>query len=156
VDEIQESNDPELLAGEGLTRQVLDRVMDIMEAIDRDAISKIYRDGLENMFREPEFRDAEKIQQLIEIQEHHSLLEPILTGILNSNGIQVIIGGEGPYKEIEDMSLVLSRYGIRDRASGVLGIMGPRRMPYSRAISTVRYVRRLMDDLISDVYGDDY
>jgi heat-inducible transcriptional repressor len=155
VDEIEESNDPELLAVEGLTRQVLDRVMDIMAAIDRDAISKIYRDGLENMFREPEFRDAEKMQQLIEIQEHHNLLEPILAGILNSNGVQVIIGGEGPYREIDDMSLVLSRYGIRDRASGVLGIMGPRRMPYGRAISTVRYVRRLMDDLISDVYGDD-
>jgi heat-inducible transcriptional repressor len=155
VDEIEESNDPELLAVEGLTRQVLDRVMDIMAAIDRDAISKIYRDGLENMFREPEFRDAEKMQQLIEIQEHHNLLEPILAGILNSNGVQVIIGGEGPYREIDDMSLVLSRYGIRGRASGVLGIMGPRRMPYGRAISTVRYVRRLMDDLISDVYGDD-
>ncbi|MEA3407829.1 MAG: heat-inducible transcriptional repressor HrcA [Chloroflexota bacterium] len=153
--EIKESDNPELGALEGLTRQVLGRVVDIMESIDCDAITKIYRDGLENMFCEPEFRDAEKMQQLIEIQQHHSLLEPILTGILNSNGIQVIIGGEGPYEEIEHLSLVLSRYGIRDRASGVLGIMGPRRMPYGRAISTVRYVTRLMDDLISSVYGHD-
>ncbi|MFP3895366.1 MAG: heat-inducible transcriptional repressor HrcA [Anaerolineales bacterium] len=153
VEEIQESKDPELTALEGLTRQVLDRVIDIMESIDREAISKIYRDGLENMFREPEFRDAERMQQLIEIQQHHSLLEPILTSILNSNGIQVIIGGEGRYEEIDSLSLVLSRYGIRDRASGVLGIMGPRRMPYGRAISTVRYVTRLMDDLICNVYG---
>lgn len=155
AEEIRENKDSELTALEGLTRQVLDRVVDIMESIDRDAISKIYRDGLENMFREPEFKDAEKMQQLIEIQKQHSLLEPILTGILNSNGIQVIIGGEEPYEEINNLSLVLSRYGIRDRASGVLGIMGPRRMPYGRAISTVRYVTRLMDELISNVYGED-
>lgn len=155
VGEIRKSDEPELVALEGLTRQVLDRVLDIMESIDRDAITKIYRDGLENMFREPEFRDVEKMQQIIEIHKHQSPLEPILASILNSNGIQVIIGGEGPYQEIDNLSLVLSRYGIRDRASGVLGIMGPRRMPYGRAISTVRYVTRLMNDLISNVYGDD-
>ncbi|MGI5917716.1 MAG: HrcA family transcriptional regulator, partial [Anaerolineae bacterium] len=39
------------------------------------------------------------------------------------------------------------------KASGVLGIMGPTRMRYARAISTVRYVALLMDGLIANMYG---
>ena len=49
---------------------------------------------------------------------------------------------------------MLSPYGIKGQASGVLGVMGPTRMQYARAISTVRYIARLMDGLMSDVYVD--
>jgi heat-inducible transcriptional repressor len=48
---------------------------------------------------------------------------------------------------------VLSPYGIRNSASGILGIIGPIRMPYARAISTVRYVAQLMDGLLAETYG---
>jgi len=136
----------------GLGDQVLQRVVSVMKDLDRRSISEIYRDGMVNIFGQPEFDDVAKIRRLLEIQRRHNLLEPILAGILNSNGIQVIIGGEGQYEGIDDVSLVLSRYGIRGRASGVLGIMGPRRMAYARAISTVRYVADLMDSLMTDVY----
>ena len=59
-----------------------------------------------------------------------------------------------PFEEIYDVSMVLSPYGIRDRASGVLGVVGPTRMPYAHVVSTVRYVARMMDGLIDEVYGE--
>ncbi|MBC7257034.1 MAG: HrcA family transcriptional regulator, partial [Chloroflexi bacterium] len=70
-----------------------------------------------------------------------------------ANGVQIIFGGEGPYEDISDVSLVLSPYGIRGKASGVLGIVGPMRMPYGRAISAVQYVAELMSGLIREIYG---
>ena len=65
----------------------------------------------------------------------------------------VIIGGEGRWNELSECSLVVSPYGVSGEATGALGVMGPMRMPYSRAISTVRYVAGLLSDLFRDLYG---
>jgi heat-inducible transcriptional repressor len=71
----------------------------------------------------------------------------------NVGGVQVVIGGEGRWRELRDCSLILARYGVADQATGALGVLGPTRMPYSRAISAVRYVSDLMSDLVSDLYS---
>jgi heat-inducible transcriptional repressor len=153
VREMQESINPELTGLRGWEDSVFQRVIYLVQQVDRHSVSEIYRDGLANVLREPEFVDADKFRQVVEVLEQRGILEAILTKILNANGVQIIIGGEGPYEEIDDFSLVLSPYGIKGKASGVLGIMGPTRMPYARAISTVRYVAHLMDSLMTDVYG---
>jgi heat-inducible transcriptional repressor len=151
--EIRASTNRELVGLRDWEAQVLERVLYLMEQVDRHSISEIYQDGLANVMRQPEFLDLERLRDVVEIIEQRSLLESILTKILNTNGVQIIIGGEGAYQEIDDVSLVLSPYGIKGEASGVLGVMGPTRMQYARAISTVRYVAHLMDSLIADVYG---
>jgi heat-inducible transcriptional repressor len=45
---------------------------------------------------------------------------------------------------------VLARYGVAGQVTGTLGILGPMRMPYTRTISTVRYVAGLLSDLVND------
>jgi heat-inducible transcriptional repressor len=89
------------------------------------------------------------------MEERSSLLEEVLANTLNPNvgGVQVVIGGEGRWRELRDCSLVLARYGVPDYAIGALGVLGPMRMPYNRTISTVRYVADLMSDLVSDLYS---
>jgi heat-inducible transcriptional repressor len=68
--------------------------------------------------------------------------------------VQVVIGGEGDWEELKDCSMVLARYGVNNVATGALGVVGPTRMAYGRAISTVRYVAELMTDLVNEAYGD--
>lgn len=138
---------------EGLEGELLARIIQLMEEADRVSLGEIYSDGLANVLRHPEFLDIERFRRVVDMLEHASLLEPILLRMLNTNGVQIIIGGEGPYEAIEHVSLVLSRYGVKHIASGVLGIMGPVRMPYARAISTVGYVAQLVGSLMADVYG---
>jgi heat-inducible transcriptional repressor len=89
------------------------------------------------------------------MEEHSSLLEEVFENALSMNvgGVQVVIGGEGRWRELRDCSLVLGRYGVPDQAIGTLGVLGPTRMPYGRAISAVRYVSDLMSDLVSDLYS---
>jgi heat-inducible transcriptional repressor len=67
--------------------------------------------------------------------------------------VRVIIGGEGRWEALREMSLLLSRYGLHGGPTGVLGVLGPLRMPYGRAISTLRYVSGLMSELLADWYG---
>jgi heat-inducible transcriptional repressor len=49
--------------------------------------------------------------------------------------------------------MVLARYGVPGFATGALGVLGPTRMPYGRAISAVRLVAELMSDLVYEMYS---
>jgi heat-inducible transcriptional repressor len=125
-----------------------------MSRADQWAAADVYRDGLSDVLRKPEFEDRESAEGLLKVFEERSLLEDVLGTALNPavNGVQVVIGSEGRWAELHDCSLVLSRYGVPDRATGALGVVGPTRMPYARTISAVRYVSVLMTNLISDIF----
>lgn len=136
-----------------LERNILDRIIEALEQLDRRSEREIVRDGLLQVLRQPEFVEVDKFRQVVEVLERRSLLEAIVAEVLWANGVQVIIGGEGRWGEMEDYSLVLSPYGVRGEANGVVGVLGPTRMPYDRAISAVRYVARLMSNLVEHMYG---
>ncbi|HXV97591.1 MAG TPA: HrcA family transcriptional regulator, partial [Anaerolineae bacterium] len=59
----------------------------------------------------------------------------------------------GKWEELSEVGIVLARYGIDDTVAGAMGVLGPVRMAYGRAVSVVRYMSLLMSDLISDLYG---
>jgi heat-inducible transcriptional repressor len=54
---------------------------------------------------------------------------------------------------MHDVSLIVAPYGRLGRAMGVVGVVGPTRMAYPHAISTVRYVRGLMNELVDQLYA---
>jgi len=136
-----------------LEEQIANLVIEMMEEAEARSSGEIYRDGLMNIFRQPEFSDIENVRPIIRILEEQSLLEAILAEVLSSSGVQVIIGGEGRWDELSECSVVLAPYGEAGRAMGALGVLGPMRMRYGRAISTVRYVSDLLSVLIYDLYG---
>jgi len=57
---------------------------------------------------------------------------------------------------MQEVSLVFAPYGDQDSALGLLGVLGPTRMPYPRAIPAVRYLATLMNELISSQYGESH
>jgi heat-inducible transcriptional repressor len=136
-----------------LEEQIANLVIEMMEEAEARCSGEIYRDGLLNIFRQPEFGEIESVRPIIRILEEQSLLEAILAEVLSASGVQVIIGGEGRWDELSECSVVLAPYGEAGRAVGALGVLGPMRMRYGRAISTVRYVANLLSDLIYDLYG---
>ena len=136
-----------------LEEQISNLVIEMMEEAEARSSGEIYRDGLMNIFRQPEFSEIENVRPIIRILEEQSLLEAILAEVLSSSGVQVIIGGEGRWDELSECSVVLAPYGEAGRAMGALGVLGPMRMRYGRAISTVRYVSDLLSVLIYDLYG---
>jgi heat-inducible transcriptional repressor len=138
-----------------LEAQVGELVAGMMGRSDEPARSEVYRNGLTNILQQPEFAEGQSARQVFGLLEERSFLETVLADVLTpaAGGVQVIIGGEGPWEELSDCSLVLSRYGVVSHATGDLGVLGPRRMPYGRAISAVRYVSNLMSELIHELYG---
>lgn len=136
-------------------QRILGVVVEIMKRVDDQKNMHLYRDGLVNILHQPEFSEGDSARQIVQVLEDRTSLEQLLTEMLEVGGVQVIIGGEGRWRDLRECSLVVAPYGVSGTATGALGVMGPMRMPYSRAISTVRYVATLMSDLFAELYGID-
>lgn len=137
----------------GLARQVGEVVVGTMERIDARSSSDIYHDGLLNILSQPEFKQREGVQQVIRALEERRLVDQLVEKALQAGGVQIIIGGEGQWDELSEVGIVMGRYGIGDTITGAMGVVGPVRMTYGRAVSIVRYMSRLMSGLLSDLYG---
>jgi heat-inducible transcriptional repressor len=141
-----------------LGRDMFKLVTDEMHRADSAVTGEIYQDGWSNMLAEPEFQESEVARRALRVLEERPLLDDLLTQTaLNTEigGVQVLIGGEGTWEELSDCSLVLARYGVPNLASGILGVLGPQRMPYGRTISTVNFVSNMLSNLVSEVMADD-
>ncbi len=128
-------------------------VVDLMRQIDARSSHDVYRDGIMDILRQPEFSAIGRMQALLEMLEQRTTLETMLSELAPERGVQVVIGGESQYEEMSDYSMVLSRYGLPGEASGIVGVLGPLRMHYPRTIGVVRYVSSLLDDLMARMYG---
>jgi heat-inducible transcriptional repressor len=135
--------------------EVVELVVEVMVRCDSRIMGEVFRDGLTEMLSQPEFMDAGRSQGVIRLLEERSFLDDFLAETLSPTvgGVQVIIGGEGHWEELSNCSMVLARYGVPGFATGALGVLGPTRMPYGRAISAVRLVAELLSDLVYEMYS---
>jgi heat-inducible transcriptional repressor len=114
---------------------------------------QLYTDGQTNLLAEPEFAESDEARRALRLFEERSTLESLLArSTMHSSvgGLQVLIGSDGGWEELRQCSMVLARYGVPGLATGTLGVLGPMRMSYARAIPTVRYVAGLLSDLVND------
>jgi heat-inducible transcriptional repressor len=117
-------------------------------AFNRQEEKELYIDGKMNILDEPEFADVEKMKSLFRAFEEKSFLITLLDKCLAGEGVQITIGSESELSEMDGCSLISAPYGRLDRTSGILGILGPRRMNYSRVISLVEYTAQLLTEIL--------
>jgi heat-inducible transcriptional repressor len=142
---------------DALEQDIMRLIMEDMRRMGEVITGEVYRDGLTHVLGEPEFGELEAARNALRILEERPLLEDLLTRTVFNNelgGVQVLIGGEGTWVELRDCSMVLSRYGVPGLSTGMLGVLGPIRMPYGRTISTVRFVAGLLSDLVTDLHAE--
>lgn len=136
-----------------LEQAVSRAVTRLMEQEDQRAYEAPLIKGLKQMFEQPEFAASQQILEVLDLLSEPHWLEGVLPQVRTVRGIQIVIGSEGEPKAIRNCSLILARYGVPNRISGTLGVLGPTRMPYGRTISTVRYLSDVMSRLIGELYG---
>lgn len=137
----------------GFTREVGELVLNTLRQAEEQAGERVYRHGLAQVLEAPEFAAGPQGRRIVHMFEHRALLQEIYDDIIQLSDVQVMIAGEGRFGDLQDISLVLSRYGVPDRLSGLLGVVGPMRMPYGRTIGAVRYVATLLSELMHQIYG---
>ncbi len=141
----------------GLDGEIAGLVADMMRQVDARASGVIYSDGLSEMLQQPEFSEGEKAHELVQVMEERSFLRRVIEEALSPEvgHVRVLVGGEGQWEQLRTCSLVLTRYGVADFSTGALGVVGPTRMFYGRAISAVRFVAELLSDLVHEAYVEE-
>jgi len=69
------------------------------------------------------------------------------------NDIDITIGSENKFDETKDMSIIIAAYRLNGRSIGSIGIIGPTRMDYRKAIATVNLVKEDLGKLMEYLYG---
>jgi len=111
----------------------------------------VYITGAKNVIQQPEFDDPERFQSVIELIEDKDIIVHILdkTEDMNSDNVYISIGKENEDQKLLDYSLITKEYKIGD-VSGHLGIIGPKRMEYSKVIAIVDYVAKMLTETLKN------
>lgn len=142
--------DPQL----GVLRQVVELISNTLRVYDDALQIDIRSDGLLEMFNQPEFAQTDRVKHMLALVQSSSALAPLIPQVTQSDGVQVFIGGESQRPDLREVSMVLAKYGMDNEMVGVLGVVGPTRMPYARAIATVRHIAEVMSDLVYELHGE--
>jgi heat-inducible transcriptional repressor len=116
---------------------IADEIVDVLMSEGRD---RVYLSGTDSIFSQPEFDNLQKIQALLNSLEEGYRLLQWLEDTYRSEKVLVRIGSENIDQEIQDCSLVAASYRVDGEALGTIGIIGPTRMNYARAISAVAFI----------------
>jgi heat-inducible transcriptional repressor len=144
-DGITDDTDLLVRTGAGLVRT--------MREFDGASIDDLFSDGLLNVMAAPEFDRSSKVRQVFAALENRAYLGSLVESVAEAGSIQVFIGHENRPLEMQDVSLILAPYGRVGRAVGVVGVLGPTRMPYAQAIASVEFVSGLMSELVEHLYA---
>lgn len=140
-----------------LEADVASLALSIMREVENEPSDEIYYYGLSDLMEAPEFAEMDTTSTaLLRALEGRSLMHAVLAQTLTPSvgigNVRVLIGGEGRWEELRTCSLVLARYGIKNYVTGVMGVVGPIRMRYGRAVSAIRFVSEMLSELVYEIY----
>jgi heat-inducible transcriptional repressor len=96
---------------------------------------------------QPEFSGADQMRHLLELTERPQRLVDALRAGTNAPGVSITIGNEHTDPKLEDFTVVTAEYRAGSLA-GVIGVVGPTRMPYDKVIALVTHTSQLLTDLL--------
>jgi heat-inducible transcriptional repressor len=124
----------------GLEKEMLGRVVAILDLYEKGSESLVVHDGVRNLLRQPEFAESSRLQQVLEVLEETRYLTVLLRQLIGESDLQIVIGSENASSQLQGCAVVLTTYGPSNRLKGVLGVIGPTRMAYSQTVARLRAV----------------
>lgn len=111
---------------------------------------QVYVEGTAQIVTAPEFADQAQLRDLLEaIEEKHRLIAVLNACIDTPEPVFVQIGVKEISQAGENLALISAPYSRRDNVQGSLGVLGPTRMHYERAMTAVAYVAQLLSEALS-------
>ena len=118
----------------------------VMEQLNKviNEDNQIYLEGANKAFELPEFKSLEVARNFINLIDAKEIVVDLLnTGF--AKDINVYIGDENDNEQLKDFSIVTFKHKYKDRDLGTIGIIGPKRMDYSKVISVMKYISKKLN-----------
>jgi heat-inducible transcriptional repressor len=120
------------------------------KALESEVEADVYVAGAAHIADQPEFADIGKMKVLFSAFEEKSKLVKILNECLAGEACRIFIGREIPVEDIQELSVIAAPYRRGNRALGVLGVLGPTRMDYGRALALVETTATLLTRVLTE------
>ena len=111
---------------------------------------EFYLEGTSNVFDFPEFKKIDTARNFLSILDtKEEVLEILNSGFADE--INIHIGEENDREELRDLSIITFKHMVGNKNLGTIGIIGPKRMDYSKVISVMKYIsKKLNENLLND------
>jgi len=135
---------------------VMEMVSEIYAQAQRD--ERVYLTGTSHLLREPEFQTMEQIYPILNFLDQeqfvHQLFHSLGSGVQidKSHHVYCLIGYENIHQELQNCSFVATPYSIENKASGMIGILGPTRMDYSKVTALLQTVAGNITTTMSQLF----
>ncbi|HSI98686.1 MAG TPA: heat-inducible transcriptional repressor HrcA [Gaiellaceae bacterium] len=115
---------------------------------------QVFVGGAAGLLEEGRVEEVEATLRLLELLERRAAVLELVSEALEPQRPVVHVGPEVGGAEVHDVSLVGATYGIRSTPLGAVGLIGPLRMDYEKAIRTVRAAAFELSRFVEDVYEE--
>lgn len=150
MDEIRYILLKELTIDKMLCDTLISRAMNILQEAFYFNYNTVFISGLSEVLGLPDFSDLSRIKALSRAIEDKHLMIKLLDTLFEHDGVRVVIGDENHVAEMKNLSMVVSTYKEGNRSVGSIGVIGPSRMDYVKAISivdtTAKYLTRVLSE----------
>ena len=110
-----------------------------LKALAIEKKERLYLGGTTQLLSQPEFRNVEKVKDILTMLEEEQLLCDLLNS-QNGDGVTVTIGQENKYSGIKDCSIIKATYHIKGKVIGTVAVLGPTRMEYGKIITLLEFM----------------
>jgi heat-inducible transcriptional repressor len=121
--------------------------------LEQETGESLYVEGASRLLSEDHRGDLPRTDRLMTALERRAGVLGMLRSALDERSVFVWIGDENPQPELRSVSIVGANYGLGHRNLGAVGVVGPLRMDYATAISSVRGAARELSRYCETVYG---
>ena len=118
---------------------------------------EVFFDGVGNLLRHPEFRDAGRAEQVLDYLSSRERTKNIATigSGREGSGLVISIGAENNEEPLKNLSVLMSPYQMPGSLGGFIGLVGPTRMDYARVSARLSYFTNGLSRLLREAFVDD-
>jgi heat-inducible transcriptional repressor len=131
---------------------ILQTVGDCVRKIES---TDVYLEGITNILNHPEFSDLFKAREVLELLREDDVITALVKSAANKDHFDFKIGSENEINQLRDLSVITTVYGSEGKNLGAIGVIGPTRMAYGKVVSSIQYIKELLDREIIRTFGDD-
>lgn len=132
-------------------RKVIKAIAEALAGTNEAEAGPVSSSGTLNIFNQPEFKDLDKVRDLLELLENPDVITEILADT-PPTGLTIKIGGENKLEGINECSIVTATYLVEGEFMGHLGILGPTRMNYAKTVTLVETMAHQLCRTLAKLY----
>jgi len=144
-------HDPSLSRSES---EFLDALSPVFTALEDGSNDAVYFEGTSRLLRVDRLGEVTELNALMDMLERRVTLLGVLQAALNERDVLVRIGAESGVPGLRSLVLVAAGYGLPQRRLGTVSVIGPLRMDYGHAITSVREAAAQLSSFIGEVYDE--